>query len=159
VPLQLSISLSRKVGEANYGSRGATVGLEMEAEARLVHQPDQFREQVAHLFQLARESVDRELARPPAAAGNGAARNGQPTGHDRLARAATPAQVRAIHAIAGQLQFDLDAELPSRFGVKSPEALSLVEASELIDALKAVSRPVTGNGGGEARVEVSPIAR
>ena len=126
MPLKLSISLSRKVGEANYGSRGATVGLEMEAEASLVHRPDEFYEQIAHLFQLARESVDRELTRQPARAGNGAARNGRSHGRDRLARAATPNQIRAIHAIASEQQLDLDAELLDRFGVEYPEALSLV---------------------------------
>ena len=32
MPLKLSIASSRKVGEPNYGSRGATVGLEMEVD-------------------------------------------------------------------------------------------------------------------------------
>jgi hypothetical protein len=36
MPLKLSISLSRKVGKANYGSRGANVGLKLETEASLV---------------------------------------------------------------------------------------------------------------------------
>jgi hypothetical protein len=141
MPLKLSVSLSRKVGEANYGSRGATVGLEMEAEIGLVHQPEQLGEQVAHLFRLARESVERELAQLPAAAGNVAVPNGRPSGQNRLGRSATPPQVRAIQAIAGQLQLDLGAELRNRFGVNYPEALSLVEASQLIDALKASSPP------------------
>ena len=140
MPLKLNISLSRKVGEANYGSRGATVGLEMEAETSLVHQPDQFYDQIAHLFWLARESVDRELARLPAPTGNGTSRNGTASRHARVLRAATPNQVRALHAIAGEQALDLAAELHDRFGVEHPEELSLQQASELIDALKSAVR-------------------
>ena len=34
--LKLNIGLSRKVGEANFGSRGASVNLELEVESGLV---------------------------------------------------------------------------------------------------------------------------
>ena len=65
---------------------GATVGLELEADSSLVHQPDQFNDQISQLFTLARQSVDRELARPPDPIGNGAAPNGTRSRHLRLER-------------------------------------------------------------------------
>ena len=147
MPLKLSINFCRKVGEANYGSRGATVGLEMEAETSLVHQPDQLGDQVARLFRLARESVERELARPPASAANGATRNGSAT--RPVARAATANQIRALHAIAGELSLDLASELRDRLGVGSADQLTLVEASELIDALKSAARERVLGGGAQ----------
>ena len=76
MPLKLSIGLSRKAGEANYGSRGATVGLEMEVDANLVHQPRRLEKRIAYMFQLARQSVDRELAGP-----QGQGRAGQGRGY------------------------------------------------------------------------------
>ena len=103
MPLKLSISLSRKVGEANYGSRGATVGLEMEADASLVHRPEEFNDQIAHLFWLARESVNRELTGQGGRTGNHS-RNGVPVSHETTERPATINQTRAIHAIANRLE-------------------------------------------------------
>jgi hypothetical protein len=47
MPLKISINMSRKKGEPNYGSRGATVGLEMEENSSLVNQPQQLQEQLA----------------------------------------------------------------------------------------------------------------
>ena len=61
MPLKLNIAMSRKIGEPNYGSRGATVGLEMEVDSSLVDQPRQLHERIARLFRLAKQSVDREL--------------------------------------------------------------------------------------------------
>ena len=62
MPLKLNIAMSRKVGERNYGSRGATVGLEMEVDSSLVDQPRELHQRIARLFRLAKASVDRELA-------------------------------------------------------------------------------------------------
>ena len=42
--LKLNVGLSRKIGEANYGSRGASVNLEVELESGLVTQPEQLQE-------------------------------------------------------------------------------------------------------------------
>ena len=38
--LKLNAGISRKVGEPNYGSRGATVHLELEVESHLIQDPD-----------------------------------------------------------------------------------------------------------------------
>jgi hypothetical protein len=124
MPLKLNVALSRKVGEPNYGSRGATVGLEMEVDSSLVEQPRQLHEQMARLFRLAKQSVDRELSTTEGA---------NPVLSDRPA---TPAQIRALHAIAKRQQLDLAEEIHARFGVDQPDQLSLHQASQLIDWIK-----------------------
>jgi len=64
MPLKLNIGLSRKVGEAHYGSRGASINLEVELESSVLNDPSQLRERVRDLYMLARQSVDDELQRP-----------------------------------------------------------------------------------------------
>ena len=140
--LKLNVGLSRKIGEANFGSRGASVHLELELDGGLVHDPDRLSDRIRHLFQLARASVDEELSRngqqdprsdsrpeSPRRAGNG--------------RPATQSQVRALRAIAARQKIDLAAELRRRFDVERPQDLDLSQASELIDAIK----PQSSNGG------------
>lgn len=134
MPLKLNIALSRKIGEPNFGSRGATVGLEMEVDSSLLDQPRQLHERVARLFRLAKQSVDRELGTSDRA-------DVEPT-----VRPATMAQIRALHAIANRQQLDLTAEIQSRFGVGRPDDLSLEQASQLIDAIKPSNNgAVNGN--------------
>ena len=63
MPLKLNIGLSRKVGEANYGSRGASINLEVELDSGVLQDAAQLRDRVRDLYQLARQSVDDELHR------------------------------------------------------------------------------------------------
>ena len=129
MPLKLNIGMSRKVGERNYGSRGATVGLEMEVDSSLVNQPRELHKQIVRLFRLAKASVDQELA----------VRNddaNQPAAEAPAHRGATANQVRAIHAITKRQELDPYQEVKTRFGVCRPEDLSLEQASQLIDAIK-----------------------
>ena len=138
MPLRLNIAMSRKIGEPNYGSRGATVGLEMEVDTSLVDQPPELQQRIANLFRLAKVAVDREL--DTAALGNGSSdnHNGTVIGGTRR-RAATAAQLRAIRAIAEERNIDLPAELQHRFQVDRLDELSVDQASRLIDAIKLVS--------------------
>ena len=64
MPVKLNIGLSRKVGEPHYGSRGASINLEVELDSGLLQDAAQLRERVQELYQLARQSVDEELHRP-----------------------------------------------------------------------------------------------
>jgi hypothetical protein len=130
MPLKLSIASSRKIGEPNYGSRGATVGLEMEVDSSLVEYPRQLHERIRRLFRLAKQSVDLELGSPPPP-------RKQLDAPESVIRPATDRQLRAIQAIAGQQNLDLTKELRGRFGTERPEDLSLDEASQLIDAIKS----------------------
>ena len=66
--IKLNAGFSRKVGEANYGSRGASVNLELELESSMIADPDKMHEKIRALFGLARRAVDEELRN-----GNGSA--------------------------------------------------------------------------------------
>lgn len=74
--LKLNIGFNRKLGEANYGSRGASVNLEIEVESGVVREPDKLQAKIDYLFHLAKASVDAQLnggnatQQPPAAANN-----------------------------------------------------------------------------------------
>ncbi|HKQ50404.1 MAG TPA: hypothetical protein VJZ71_20185 [Phycisphaerae bacterium] len=137
--LKLNAGLSRKVGEPDYGSRGASVNLELEVEGHLIQDPDALHDRIRRLFVLARQAVDEELqvgrnsSRSPPN-GNGATRatNKSPT------RPATAAQLKAIRSIGERLQLDVEGECQSRFGM-ALDQLALPDASALIDALKARS--------------------
>ena len=61
MPLKLNVGLSRKIGEANFGSRGASVNLELELEAGLAGEPGRLHDRIRQLFRLAKDSVDEEL--------------------------------------------------------------------------------------------------
>jgi len=146
--MMLNVGLSRKVGEANYGSRGASVNLEVEVESDLVREPGQLHEKIRYLFRLAKQSVDNELngaGGSDAAVASNTEGNGQnghvPTGNGRRA---TQSQVRAIHAIANRRRIDLAALLGGRYQVNQPDDLSIGQASELIDEMKSAAG---GTGG------------
>ena len=68
--VKLNIGLSRKVGESNYGSRGASINLEVELDNGVLNDPGQLRDRVSDLYALARQSVDEELQRPADAGPN-----------------------------------------------------------------------------------------
>lgn len=134
--LKLNVGWSRKAGEPNYGSRGASVHLELEVEAGLVNQPEELQDRIRKLYRLAKSAVDEELngtCNSPKPQQNG---NGQPRSQNRPA---TQSQCRAIHAIASRQRLDLSAELQRRFGVNRPDDLSISQASQLIDAIKPQS--------------------
>jgi hypothetical protein len=142
MPLKLNVGLSRKVGQANYGSRGANVNVELELDSTLVQRPDELHGRIRQLFVLARDAVDEELqadarhnAAAPAANGNG---------HYQAAPPATAAQVRAVQAIAKQQRLSLTELLRQQFGVGRPEDLSKSQASELIDQLKSRGAAAVG---------------
>ena len=137
MPLKLNIAMSRKVGEPNYGSRGATVGLEMEVDSNLIDQPRQLNDRIARLFHLAKASIDHELG--CRSKGSNSSSDAAAADGESMIRPATANQIRAIHAIASRQNLDLTEELRNRFGVYRTDDLSLEQASQLIDALKAMS--------------------
>ena len=135
--VKLSVGLSRKVGEANFGSRGASVNLELEVEAVLADEPTRLHERIRQLFALARSAVAEELdgganSTLPSA-GNGPISAPVKVGD---LRPATAPQVRTIYALARRLDINLGQWLQERCGVRGPEQLNIRQASRVIDELK-----------------------
>ena len=132
--LKLNAGISRKVGEPNYGSRGASVNLELEVESNLVQDPNALTDRIRNLFALAREAVDQELNGSRSSSDKDGQNNGHGNGRQRPA---TVSQVRAIRAICSQRKLDADQTANERFSVNGVDELTLTEASTLIDELKA----------------------
>ena len=104
--------------------------LDQAAVERLVHTARQFDAVVRHASHDAHDTNGGRPAVPNASRNVGA---GGPGGSKRLA---TEKQVKAITAMAGRQEIDLGTVLQDRFGVSGPSALSILEASSLIDELK-----------------------
>ena len=143
MPAKLNIGLSRKVGEANYGSRGASVHLEVELDAGVVSDPQLLRDRMRSLYAMARQSVEEELRRSSDGASNEPAHsngNGHAHGNRHQTQpaggTATQSQVRAIFAIARRQRLDPLGLIQERFHRDRLEDLSIREASLLIDDLK-----------------------
>jgi hypothetical protein len=145
MPLKVNVGLSRKVGEANYGSRGANINIEMEFDSTLVSEPGKLQSRIRQLFGLVRSSLAEELnGNKEPSNGNG---NGAGNGHASApARRATQSQVKAIYAIAKSQRLDLAHWLRERFHVDRPEDLSIKTASQAIDELKGTAT----QGGGRS---------
>ena len=131
--IKLNAGVSRKIGEPNYGSRGASVNVELELESSVVNDTDALYEKIRRLFALAKRSVDEELGISTSAPSNGGGPGNTPSNGET--RPATEKQKHAIAAICNENGFDGDQEAIGLFG-RSVEQLTLPEASQLIDRLK-----------------------
>src|SRR5882757_6582107 len=64
MPLKLSVGLSRKVGQPDYGSLGASCGVEVELDPTLLRDDlDGFHASVRDAFVACRQAVNDELSR------------------------------------------------------------------------------------------------
>jgi hypothetical protein len=139
---KLIVGWNQKVASPNYGSRGASVTLELELDGPTAANPERTRAQIASLFRLARQAVAEELAQTgpgPVDAGLANSTNGHdaPRSSQSGPRLATANQIRAIRGLSARYRVDLPEMLRLRFGVSMAEELSLADASALIDELKA----------------------
>ena len=135
--IKLNCGVSRKVGEPNYSSRGASVNVELELESSAAQDAHVLHDRIRHLFAVARDAVAEELGLSMQAGAPPAGHAVAPNGNGGSARPASEAQVRAINAICSRLGLDPHAEAHRRLG-RGIQDLTLPEASSLIDALKAL---------------------
>ena len=143
--LRLNAGCSRKVGEPNYGSRGASLNIELEVESNLIGNPEALMDRIREVFRLAQRSVDQELKRNGAADTDYRTPTRKEQNQGNSVRPVTSSQCRAIRAICRQQQVDADRLVLDVFGVSAVEELTIREASSLIDDLK--STPASRNGG------------
>ncbi len=147
MPLKMNVGLTRKVGEPNYSSRGASVNIELELDSGLVNEPQKLKDRIGQMFSLVRTSLAEELngngngnghATAPA---NG---NGNGNGHDKPEQApaknpnrpATQSQIKAIFGICKSKNYDMTQILHDRCNVGRPDDLTITQASDLISYLK-----------------------
>ena len=144
MPIKLNVGAARKISDEKYGSRGASVNLELELESALILDTAKLQERIRHLFGLVQQSLTEELNARRDGQVQPRASDKQPTvsnGHkqDGTTRLATPKQIKALYAIARQRGFDLKEVLRDRFNLERPEQFTLQQASDLITALKSGS--------------------
>jgi hypothetical protein len=163
MPLKTNVGVSRKVADNNYGSRGASVNLELELDSTLIQDPERFHDRIRQVFRLAQQAIDEELNRQqgnntaghatngttngqPAQSGNGhAATNGNATnGNGRNGHAASTASEKQL-AYARQLAKGIQGlgirrleSLAEKMLGKQIVALTTLDASGLIDTLKSI---------------------
>ena len=145
--LKLSVSTSKKIGLPDYGSLGASCGVELELDPRLLDRDlAAFHDRVRQAYVACAQAVNDELGRQqhgqshrPAGGdtrGNGNTRNGHGNGHQ-----ATDKQLGYARQLAGQIEGlglrRLD-ELCERMFRKSSVDLNSMDASGLIDTLKKI---------------------
>ncbi|MFO0871283.1 MAG: hypothetical protein U0935_20355 [Pirellulales bacterium] len=144
------------------GSLGASANLELELDSGAVSDPDRLRQQVRYLFGLAKASVEEELNQQQAALphtppnGHSPAASTSGNGHHHASsngqRLCGAVEWSCGHGVTGPRNqdhrrspaaADLAAQLEP-FGVQAVEDLSIQQASQMIDELKA--EPVGAGG-------------
>ncbi len=135
--IKLNCGISRKVGEPNYGSRGASVNVELELESSAVQDSQLLHQKIRGLFAVAKAAVDQELGLTATSTASQEQNCGAGNASDG-GRPATEPQLRAIVAICRQHGLDAESWVREKCG-RLPRELTLVEASRLIDELKRIS--------------------
>jgi len=163
--MKLNIGLSKKVGQPDYGSLGASCHVEVELDSTLLQQDlDAFQQRVRGAYIACHQAVEDELARhrqqtrtatrPPVEApvshsatsgnGSGPAANNRITsqnGNGTNGHVASEKQLSYINQLARQIRglgVRRVDEVSLRMFNKPSGAISSLEASSLIDTLKAV---------------------
>jgi hypothetical protein len=135
--IRLNVGLSRKIGQANYGSKGGSVNLEVEV-ADLDH--TKLRESIHKLFSLAKQSLEDELGSEGQEVQDkpivqvSVKPEGQ-TLQDVLtsnARLVTGKQLTFLQNLARVQRRNLEQECDQAFQT-SPERLTSKQASQLIE--------------------------
>ena len=149
MPLKLNVGLSKKVGQPDYGSLGASCQVELELDGSLLqHDQEAFHRHVRNAFVACQQAVNDELAR------NQQGDNGKtpvidthrspaagPQGNGSNGHRASQKQLDYIRQLSGQIRGlgvrRLDTLANKMFG-KPMADLSSLDASGLIDTMKAI---------------------
>ena len=165
MPLKTNVGVSRKVSDNSYGSRGASVNLEVELDSSLIQEPERFHERIRQVFRLAQQAIDEELNRQH---GNGtgnhasngsnghaakSSNNGGSNGSGHPATNGNGTRNGQTGNIASEKQLNFAKQLAKgipNLGVRKLEtlvhkmygkplaALTTLDASGLIDTLKSI---------------------
>ena len=154
--MKVNLSLVKKIGLPHYGSLGAGCSVEFELDATMLQTDlDRFHRHVRNAYVACSQAVHDELARQTERRGRAEASTPTPSGNGRSATARpapTPAGGRALHR-ATDKQFQYIHQLArqihglglrrletlaSRLTGKPLAQLDALEASSLIDTLKAI---------------------
>jgi hypothetical protein len=160
---KINVGLSRKIGQPNFGSLGASCHIDLEIDPQTIgHGPEAIQRQIMGAFAICKQAVDTELAKcesqeavtaadcfhpveQPAVVRRYAQQphNGQSAAPEGSSprRPATAAQIKALHSIAGRAGLRLASELEQHCGVNNPSQLSIQQASRMIDHLKQSLTP------------------
>ncbi|MEN9672313.1 MAG: hypothetical protein RL553_578 [Planctomycetota bacterium] len=144
--IKLHVSACKKITDGNYGSRGGTVGIEIEVDSSLVGDSAKLQAHIRHLFELARRSLTEELqaSNEPASIENshhhdGANLNGNGASNAvsvAPTRFATEKQILCIQGLARKHGIPVP-ELLKQAGVRVFNDMSVRQASQMIESLKA----------------------
>jgi len=166
MPISINVGLSRKASR-DYQSAGVSINVTAELDQSLLAKPDELQAQVANLYAQAGQALEQQACgmslrrpsrptyddrRPARSNGNrGFANGNHPAdgngdGHARGngTSGMTDSQRGAINAIARRLNIDPAYEAEQVLGAPLDD-LSVRQASELIDHLKAIQPNSNGN--------------
>lgn len=144
--VKLNIGVSRKLGQPNYGSRQASIGLEVEIDSGLLATPEELQEKVRLLYRFADQAVEDELnyqtgsllneVAAPTAVATSQEESGDESPIQQV-RGLTDNQLRAIYGLARRLQLSPLRLVRERFRLEHVEDLDIRQASQLIEELKS----------------------
>ena len=145
--IKLSVGACKKITDGNYGSRGGTVGIEIEVDSSLVGDSAKLQAHIRHLFELARRSLTEELQanNEPACVDephhprDGANLNGNGAGKAVSVPTVRYASEKQLALIQGLLRKSKIPYQPllGECKVSSFNELTVQQASRMIESLKA----------------------
>lgn len=155
MPMTVNVGLTRKLGQPNFSSLGASCDVQLELDGMLLFaNPDGLQEKIRAAYAACDRAITAELARQigddsPSSRDISGDRHVPANGY-RLNnggvdswRNATTSQIRALHAIARRRGLNLTDILQDRFHAYSVERLSVIQASQLIDELNGTLASTT----------------
>ena len=146
MPLKLNVGLSKKVGQPDYGSIGASCNVGVELDSALLQSDlEAFHRHVKHGFIACRQAVNDELARNNGGsietASSQALQTNGSAGRNENGHRASQKQIDYAQQLAGQIKGFGSRRLETlanKMSSKPLADLSSLEASGLIDVLKDI---------------------